>query len=167
MKVLGWLATSGAVAALAASGLFGGTNEPKQKGANMKTEQEWKQVLTPEQYRVLREKGTEQAYTGRYWNFKGEGDYHCAGCNQLLFKSDTKFDSGCGWPSFWDASVPGAVSYHDDYSFGLHRVEVTCSKCGGHLGHVFDDGPNPTGKRFCINSASLKFQGESKEKDSK
>jgi methionine-R-sulfoxide reductase len=122
-----------------------------------KSEEEWKEALTPEQYRILRQKGTERAFTGKYWNLKEDGAYVCAGCGQELFTSDTKFDSGCGWPSFYDALEGGKVEAHDDFSHGMHRIEVTCSRCGGHLGHVFDDGPAPTGQRYCINSDSLQF----------
>src|SRR5437870_1017651 len=96
-----------------------------------KSEAEWKQALTAEQYRVLRQKGTERAFTGKYWNFKEDGVYHCAGCGQVLFRSDTKFDSGCGWPSFWETAEPGAIEYHEDTTFGMRRVEVLCSRCGG------------------------------------
>ncbi len=122
-----------------------------------KTEQEWREELTPEQYRVLRQKGTERAFTGEFWDNHEAGAYTCAGCGAELFTSQTKFDSGCGWPSFYDAD-PGTVEFHEDRTFGMKRVEVTCARCGGHLGHVFPDGPRPTGQRYCINSASLKFQ---------
>jgi|SRR5579862_6254532 len=122
-----------------------------------KSEEQWRESLSPEQYHILREKGTERAFTGKYWDHKENGAYACAGCGQELFVSGTKFDSGCGWPSFYDA-VPGTVVFTDDHSYGMHRIEVTCSKCGGHLGHVFPDGPEPTGQRFCINSASIDFQ---------
>ena len=123
----------------------------------VKTEQEWRESLTPEQYRILRQKGTERAFTGEYWDHHESGNYACAGCGQELFTSETKFDSRCGWPSFYDAD-PDRVQFHEDNSFGMRRIEVTCARCGGHLGHVFPDGPAPTGQRYCINSASIQFQ---------
>jgi peptide-methionine (R)-S-oxide reductase len=129
-----------------------------------KTEAEWKQLLTPEQYRVLREKGTERAFTGTYWNHKGTGTYVCAGCGQALFASQAKFDSGTGWPSFWEPVATKVVANENDESHGMVRSEVHCSRCGGHLGHVFDDGPQPTGLRYCINSASLQFQEQNERK---
>ncbi len=122
-----------------------------------KTDAEWKTTLTEEEYRVLREKGTERAFTGEYWDFFEKGKYVCAGCGSDLFTSETKFDSHCGWPSF-DKAIPGSVIYKQDLSFGMVRTEVMCAKCGGHLGHVFDDGPQETtGKRYCTNSVSIKF----------
>jgi peptide-methionine (R)-S-oxide reductase len=123
-----------------------------------KSPDEWQSELTPEQYHVLREKGTETPFSGEYVHTKEAGMYACAACGNQLFSSDTKFDSGTGWPSF-DNAIPGSVVMHDDTSFGMKRTEVTCAKCGGHLGHVFDDGPsNTTGKRFCINSACLRLK---------
>lgn len=124
---------------------------------NMQKETYWKDKLSPEEYYILREKGTERPYTGKYNDFFEEGYYACAGCGHQLFSSDTKFDSHCGWPSF-DLAIEGAVKYHRDHSHGMQRVEVTCAKCDGHLGHVFDDGPKETtGMRYCMNSISLKF----------
>jgi peptide-methionine (R)-S-oxide reductase len=119
-----------------------------------KTEQDWRDELTTEQFQVLRLKGTEQPFSGKYWDEKADGTYVCAACGNELFTSVTKFDSGCGWPSFYDANVD-AVTFHDDSSHGMRRVEVTCSNCGGHLGHIFPDGPRPTGQRYCINSVSI------------
>ena len=125
-----------------------------------KSEEDWRKSLTPMQYHILREKGTERAFTGRYWNHKEDGTYTCAGCGQELFNSDTKFESGSGWPSFWEAIDKSKVVLKDDLSYGMRRIEVLCSRCGGHLGHVFDDGPQPTGMRYCINSESLDFSTE-------
>jgi peptide-methionine (R)-S-oxide reductase len=122
-----------------------------------KSDEEWRRSLTPEQYRVLREKGTERPFTGQYAETKAPGVYLCAACGLELFASDTKFDSGCGWPSFYDPLDKQHVEEHEDRSHGMTRTEVTCSRCGGHLGHVFPDGPNPTGLRYCINSASLRL----------
>ena len=144
------------------------TRAPSQEGAQRseametnrieKSNAQWKRDLSAEQYRVLRQKGTERAFTGKYWNHAEEGAYRCAGCGQVLFGSDRKFDSGCGWPSFAAPAAGKAVTEQPDDSHGTHRTEVLCSRCGGHLGHVFDDGPAPTGRRYCINSAALTFE---------
>ena len=128
----------------------------------VKTEQQWQQELDPEQYRVCREKGTERAFTGQYWDTKEAGMYRCAACGEPLFASDTKYDSGSGWPSFYQPVNPSSVDEHEDRSLGMHRVEVVCSRCDSHLGHVFPDGPPQTGLRYCINSASLDFEAEEK-----
>ncbi len=124
----------------------------------VRSEAEWRALLPPEQYRILREKATERAYTGALTQNHESGNYHCAGCGALLFLSGAKFDSGCGWPSFTLPAGSQAVEEHEDRSWGMRRVEVTCARCGGHLGHVFPDGPRPTGLRYCINSASLTFE---------
>ena len=125
-------------------------NMPKNEG-------EWKQKLTPEQYRVLREKGTEAPFSGEYVHEKADGTYECKVCGNALFSSDAKFDSGTGWPSF-DQALPGAIEQHTDNAHGMVRTEITCGRCGSHLGHVFDDGPTATGKRYCINSVCLDLE---------
>jgi peptide-methionine (R)-S-oxide reductase len=128
--------------------------------AKTKTNEEWKKELTAEEYRVLREKGTERAFTGEYLDNHEEGVYYCRGCHQMLFKSNTKFESGSGWPSFYAPVSKDVVTTVLDKSHGMIRQEIVCSNCGGHLGHVFPDGPRPTGLRYCMNSISLKFEKE-------
>ena len=123
-----------------------------------KTDAEWREILSPVEYEVLREKGTERAFTGEYWDHHETGTYACRACGTTLFTSSTKFDSGCGWPSFYDALAGDRVARHEDRSHGMRRIEVTCAACGGHLGHVFPDGPAPTGERYCIISVSIRFQ---------
>ncbi len=124
-----------------------------------KTDAEWREELTSEQYAVLRKAATERPFTGEYVHEKTQGTYHCAACGQALFSSDTKFDSGSGWPSFWDVIQEGSVELKPDYSHGMNRTEVVCSRCGGHLGHLFDDGPrDKTGQRYCINSVALELK---------
>jgi peptide-methionine (R)-S-oxide reductase len=129
-----------------------------------KSEKEWKEQLTPEQYHILREKGTEPAFTGEYAHTKAPGTYRCAACGEELFVSDMKYDSGSGWPSFYAPAAPDRVENHEDTSHGMRRIEVTCARCGSHLGHVFPDGPRPTGLRYCVNSASLQLDPK-KEKE--
>ncbi len=128
----------------------------------VRTEEDWKKILSPEQFRILRQKATERPFTGEYDDFFEKGFYVCAGCGEILFTSDAKFNSGCGWPAFDQEVEKGKIEYEEDNTFGMRRVEIMCSNCGGHLGHVFDDGPTETGLRFCVNSASLKFNPEEK-----
>ena len=141
--------------------LMGQSQQQSSKGFVMdkiiKTDEEWQACLTPEQYQVLREKGTERAFTGKYYKHKAKGTYICSGCDNELFSSETKYDSGSGWPAFFDAIDSKKVNTKSDFSLGMIRTEITCAKCGSHLGHVFEDGPKPTGLRYCVNSLSLKF----------
>jgi peptide-methionine (R)-S-oxide reductase len=134
------------------------SDKVRQQERIEKSDAEWKATLTPEQYRVMREKGTERAFTGEYWETKARGTYKCAACGEPLFSSDTKFDSGTGWPSFYDPISPDAVATESDYSHFMRRTEALCSRCHAHLGHVFPDGPKPTGQRYCMNSISLAFE---------
>ena len=134
------------------------TSTPSEVAAIPQTEEEWREKLTPMQYHVAREAGTERAFSGEYWNTKDDGTYMCVGCGIPLFRSETKYDSGTGWPSFYESVEGAPVEERHDYSYGMVRTEVVCGNCDSHLGHVFPDGPQPTGQRYCMNSASLDLE---------
>jgi peptide-methionine (R)-S-oxide reductase len=139
------------------------TQQPQEQLPS--SEEEWRQRLSPEQFEVLRNKGTERAFTGKYAFTKDHGTYRCAACGAELFHSEAKYDSGTGWPSFFEPIARGAVELHEDVSFGMRRIEVTCARCSGHLGHLFDDGPQPTGERFCMNSIALSLEADDARRD--
>jgi peptide-methionine (R)-S-oxide reductase len=159
-----FLASGASLAALAGVAVTFGLSRARSAASGetfeiTKTEEEWRRILTPEQYAVLREHGTERAGTSPLLNEHGKGTFNCAGCDLPVYASETKFESGTGWPSFW-AAIDGAVGTQDDTKFFMTRTEVHCARCGGHLGHIFDDGPPPTGKRHCINGVALSFRAE-------
>ncbi len=156
----GWHAALYMLLLLLTTGCTNGQNKNEMKYEISKTPEEWKAELTSEEYHILREKGTERAFSGDLWDNKKEGTYTCAACGQALFSSETKYTSGTGWPSFFKPLEKSSVAIEEDRSLGMVREEVLCSRCGGHLGHVFPDGPEPTGLRYCLNSAALDFEPE-------
>ncbi|TNE84835.1 MAG: peptide-methionine (R)-S-oxide reductase [Deltaproteobacteria bacterium] len=162
----GSLLLAGLGASFASQG--GQAAEPSRNDRVVKTDEEWRAVLTEEEFRILRKAGTERAFTGDFWDDKKPGVYTCAGCDLELFSSETKFDSGTGWPSYWAPIAEDRVDLHDDFAYGMKRTEVACARCGGHLGHVFSDGPAPTGLRYCINGNALdKIEPSAKGKGKK